>query len=121
MPARTAYLEFLHEQLAPLGEISSRAMMGGHIFYCGGVVFALVASNALYLKTDDVNRREFHERGLRAFRPYRDSETVMSYYEAPPEIFEDPEAMKHWCGGAVEAGRRTQRKKKSRGKRAAGR
>lgn len=38
------YIEFLKEWLAPLGEISARAMFGGHCLYCDGVVFALVAS-----------------------------------------------------------------------------
>lgn len=112
MPARNTYLEFLLEQLAPLGEISSRAMFGGHCLYCDGVVFALVANNALFLKTDDANRTGFEARGLRAFRPFEDQDAVMSYYEAPPEIFEDSDAMRDWCGGAVAAGRRAQARKK---------
>jgi len=29
----------------------------------------------------------------------------MSYYEAPPEIFEDPDAMRSWCAGSIDAGR----------------
>lgn len=114
MPARNTYLEFLLEQLAPLGEISSRAMFGGHCLYCDGVVFALVANNALFLKADDVNRGGFEARGLRAFRPFEDQDAVMSYYEAPPEIFEDSDAMRDWCGGAVAAGRRAQARKKAK-------
>ena len=116
MPARNSYLEFLLEQLAPLGEISSRAMFGGHCLYCDAVVFALVASNALFLKTDDANRAAFEARGLKAFRPFEDQDAVMSYYEAPPEIFEDSDAMQKWCGGSVDAGRRAQAKKKRKKK-----
>ena len=112
MPARNAYLEFLLEQLAPLGDISSRAMFGGHCLYCDGVVFALVANNALFLKTDDANRPAFEARDLRPFRPFEGQDVSMSYYEAPPEIFEDSDAMREWCGGSVEAGRRAQAKKK---------
>jgi DNA transformation protein and related proteins len=120
MPARNAYLGFLLEQMAPLGDISSRAMMGGYCLYCDGIVFALVARGALFLKADDVNRGAFTARGLKAFRPFEDQNASMSYYEAPPEIFEDPDAMREWCGGAVQAGRRAQEKKKgkARGKRA---
>ena len=116
MPARNSYLEFLFEQLAPLGEISSRAMFGGHCLYCDGVVFALVADNALFLKTDDINRAAFELRGLKAFRPFKDQDAVMAYFEAPPEIFEDSHAMQRWCGGSVEAGRRAQAKKKPKKK-----
>ena len=43
----------------------------------------------------------------------------MSYYEAPPEIFEDPDAMRSWCAGSVDAGRlaaeKRSPKKKSKG------
>lgn len=112
MPQKSnPYLEFLVEQMSPLGEITSRSMFGGYCLYCDGTVFALVANQALFLKADDENRGAFDARGLKAFRPFEGPET-MSYYEAPPEIFEDSDAMKHWCGGAVEAGRRAQAKKK---------
>lgn len=118
--ARNAYIEFLLEQLAPLGEITARAMFGGHTLYCNGTVFALVAANVLYLKADDENRSRFDARKLRAFKPFPDRDEVMSYFEAPPEIFEDPEAMHDWVGGSIEAGVRAARKKKSRKPRLAG-
>ena len=105
------FVEFAVEQFARLGTISARAMMGGWVLYSDGVVFALVASGALYLKGDSGNVPEFQARGLAAFRPFPDKEGTMSYYQAPPEIFEDAEAMLHWVGGAVEAGRRAGAKK----------
>ena len=114
MPAQHPFLEFLKEQIAPLGAIEARAMFGGYCLYCDGVVFALVANNQLFLKADDVNRREFETRRLGAFRPFDDQDVVMQYYEAPAEVLEDPEAMHRWCGGAVEAGRRAKSKKKGR-------
>jgi DNA transformation protein len=117
MPARNAYLEFLLEQLGPLGNMSTRAMMGGYCLYCDGIVFALVARNALFLKADDINRPAFQARRLKPFRPFEDQDAVMSYYEAPPEIFEDSDAMREWCGGSVEAGRRAHEKKKGKARR----
>ena len=105
------FVDFAIEQFAPLGEITSRAMMGGWCLYCDGVVFALAAAGALYLKGDAVNIPRFQARGLEPFRPFRDKEAAMRYFQAPPEIFEDPAAMRDWVGGAVEAGRRARRKK----------
>src|SRR4051794_36662875 len=99
MAAPNPYVEFLVDQFAPLGEIPSRAMFGGYTLYCDGTVFALVAGNVLYLKADDENRSPFTARGLRAFKPFDDRDEVMSYYQAPPEIFEDQEAMREWVGG----------------------
>jgi DNA transformation protein len=116
MPNRASYLEFLLEQLAPLGDVITRSMFGGHVIYCEGTVFALVANNALYLKADDHNRPAFEARGLEAFHPFEDANAVMQYYEAPPEMFEDPKALLDWAGGAVAAGRRAKAKKKPRKK-----
>jgi DNA transformation protein len=109
MRSRNPYVEFLTEQFQPLGEISARAMFGGYCLYCDGVVFALVAGNELYLKADEKNRDRFVERGLKAFQPFEDRSATMSYFQAPPEVFEDRDAMKEWVGGSVSAGRRASR------------
>ncbi len=106
------YLEFLIEWMAPLGEITSRAMFGGHCLYCDGVVFAIVAANALYLKVDDASRARFEALGLKPFRPFEDRPEVMQFYPPPAEFFEDPDAMESWGRAAVETGRRAQAKKK---------
>lgn len=120
MPTRNQYLDFLIEQFGLMGEITARSMFGGHTLYANAVPFALVDNNAVYLKADEHNRPEFEARGLRAFQPYPDKPGVMQYYQIPPEVFEDPDALKHWVGGAIAAGQRAQAKKKPR-KRARGR
>jgi len=107
-----SYLAFLIEQLSCLGNITIRAMMGGHTVYSNGVPFAIVARNALFLKADDHNRPAFEARGLKAFQPFPDKPGTMSYYEVPPEMLEDRAALEVWAGGALEAGRRAQAKKK---------
>lgn len=106
MPSKSdRYVEFVVEQLSPLGEITARAMMGGWVLYCDAVVFALVDDGALYLKGDAVNIPHFEARGLRPFQPFGDGMS-MKYYQAPPEIFEDERELRRWVGGAVEAGQR---------------
>jgi DNA transformation protein len=112
MPAPNPFLEFLQEQFSPLGDISCRSMFGGYCLYCDGVVFGLVANNEVFLKADDFNRPQFEARDLPAFRPFDDQDVVMQYYRAPAEIYEDADAMRRWCGGAVEAGKRARMKKK---------
>lgn len=105
------FLEYLAEQFKPLGEIHSRAMFGGHCLYCNGIVFALVAHQAVYLKVDAANRPAFEARGLAPFRPFADSEATMQYYPAPAETFESPEGLDEWAGGAVAAGQRSKAKR----------
>lgn len=114
MPSR--YLDFLIEQLSPLGEITTKAMFGGHCIYCDGLVFGLIANEALYLKADAENRPDFEARRLEPFRPFDDQAVTMSYYPAPPEIFEDAAARDRWVGGAIEASRRARAGKKPRAK-----
>ena len=62
------------------------------------------------LKADDVNRPDFEEAGLPAFKPFDDKPTIMQYYRAPAEVFENSEALDRWVGGAVQAGRRAKGK-----------
>jgi DNA transformation protein len=112
MPKPNPYIDFLVEQFEPLGEISARRLFGGHGVYCNGTIFAIVASGAVYLKADDVNIPLFEARGLKAFQPFEDQPGTMRYYEAPPEIFEDTDAMKEWVGGAIGAAERAKKPKK---------
>ncbi|SPE27366.1 conserved hypothetical protein [Candidatus Sulfopaludibacter sp. SbA6] len=117
MPNKKEYLEFVTDWLAPLGEISERGMMGGHVLYCDGVVFALVANNVLYLKADDVTRPRFEALGLGPFRPFPDNPGTMQFHLPPAEFFEDSEVMEEWGWAAVEVGRRAQAKRKPKGPR----
>jgi DNA transformation protein len=115
MAARSRYVEFVTERLSPLGEITSRAMFGGHTLYCDGVVFALIAADELFLKVDEVNRADFEAAGSRPFKPFEDQDSVMRYYSAPADLFESDEGVERWGRSAVEAGRRAQKKKRSSG------
>jgi DNA transformation protein and related proteins len=110
MAARSTYLEFITEQMAPLGRITSRPMFGGYCLYCDGIVFGLIASDTLYLKVDDVNRPEFEAVGAEAFRPFENQTQVMKYYTAPADLFESVDGLERWGRGAVEAGKRAQTK-----------
>src|ERR1700733_11147678 len=96
MAARNAYVDWMVEWLSPLGAITARSMMGGHVLYCDGIVFALVADGMLFLKADDETRPKFAALGLKAFRPFPDQPHGMSYYTPPPEFFEDADVMLEW-------------------------
>lgn len=114
MSATNQYLEFLQEWLSPLGEISARAMFGGHCLYCDGLTFALLAGNTLYLKADELSRAHFTDLGLRPFQPFPDKPEVMQYYPPPPEFFDNGEEMERWGRLAVEAARRAKARKGKR-------
>jgi DNA transformation protein len=112
VPTNTAYLAFVTDLLAPLGSIVARSMMGGHILYCDGIVFALISNNTLYIKADAQTRPHCEELGLKAFYPF-EGKASMSYYQPPAEFFEDETTMIEWGRMAVAAGRRANSRKKA--------
>lgn len=114
MGASNQYLEFLCEWLSPLGDITTRAMFGGHCLYCNGLTFALVSGNTLYLKADESTRGHFTALGLKPFQPFPDKPDVMQYYLPPPEFFDNSEEMERWGRLAVEAARRARDRKAKR-------
>jgi DNA transformation protein len=113
-----AYLDFILDWLSPLGEVTSRNMMGGAVLYCDGIVFALLSESTLYLKVDDQTRPRFQALGLAPFQPFPDNPGTMQYYPPPAEFFEDSDAMTQWGRAAIEVGKRASAKKKGKAKKA---
>jgi DNA transformation protein and related proteins len=111
MPNKREYMDFVTEWLSPLGDITTRSMFGGHVLYCDGVVFALVADHVFHLKVDDGTRAQFEALNLKPFQPFPDKPGTMQYFPPPPEFFEDPDTMKEWALAAIAAGKRAQAKK----------
>jgi len=110
MKPQPPFVEYVIEQFSTLGAPTARAMMGGWVIYIDGLVCALIADSELYLKGGANNIPAFDARGLKAFKPFEDQDLVMKYYQAPPEIFEDPAALREWVGGSLEASRRTKKR-----------
>ncbi|MEQ1858968.1 MAG: TfoX/Sxy family protein [Chthoniobacteraceae bacterium] len=118
MAKRSEFVDYILEQLAPLGEVTARSMFGGYGIYLDGRMFALVADDTLYVKVDDGNRAEFEREGLQPFRYARtDSEVaVMSYYQPPGAAIDDREALCAWAQKGVEAATRAAAKPRRRKK-----
>ena len=98
MAVSESYVTYVTEQLEGLGRLRSKRMFGGVGFYADGLFFALLVGSGLYLKVGDTNRGDFTARGMGPFRPYRDRPgCAMGYYEVPPDIVEDAEALVAWA------------------------
>ncbi|MEW4568349.1 TfoX/Sxy family protein [Tautonia sp. JC769] len=93
--------EFLGH-LSPFGDISSRAMFGGHGVYWRGMIFAIVYRDRLYLKVDESSKPDYLTRGMGPFRP-NERQTLKSYYEVPQDVLDDQEALLSWSGDAIRA------------------
>lgn len=115
MPQRSEFLEFVIGQMAGLGQITARAMFGGHGLYCNGLFIAIIADEQLYFKADAQSQPHFEARGLRRFEYQARGKTVqLMYYEAPTEVYDDARAMTEWgqlaLAAAVRAARPARRK-----------
>lgn len=102
-----ADLDWFRELLGGLGPISVRRMFGGAGFYADGRMVALEADGSLYLKTDPQTRARFAEAGGSPFVYDGKGKPVeMSYWTAPDEALDSPEAMRPWAMLALEAAMR---------------
>jgi DNA transformation protein len=100
-------VDALPDLLRGLGPIRVRRMFGGHGVYAGDLFFAIVADGVLYLKADAVSAPQFAARGLARFTYVKQGRTLsMAYYEAPGEVYDDPDEALHWGRLAVEAASR---------------
>lgn len=99
------------------GPCEARRMFGGYGIFHQGLMFGLIADGSLYLKADDETRELFSDEGCEAFSYYKkEKEYQLSYYLAPEEFFEDPDACLRWARLAFDAALRNPNKKSKRRK-----
>ena len=115
MAVSPEFLDYILEQLQPLGGVTHRRMFGGVGLSRHDLFFALIAQDTLYLKVDDANRAAFEAAGCEPFKPFG-GDKAMSYWSAPLDALEDPDALAEWAGKGIEAAARAKSKPKPRRK-----
>ena len=112
MSVTPSFRQFVLEQLQRvLPAIRAKSMFGGVGIYSEELFFALIDDETVYFKVNDTNRSDFEERGLGPFRPFGDEGETMQYYELPPDLLEDPDALRPWADKAVQVARQAKKKK----------
>jgi DNA transformation protein and related proteins len=107
--AGSALLDYLIDQLAPLGDVRGRRMFGGHGLYLGATMVAIIDDETLYLKVDAGNRAAFEAESMKPFTYVsRGQRIALSYWEAPAAVIEEPDQLQHWVREAAAAARRAQ-------------
>lgn len=111
--ANEGLIDWLTEELAPLGTLTNRPMMGGRTLYLDGTVFSIIADDELWFKADAFSDAAWDEAGCPRFT-YTMGEGrtgTMNYRRAPDDVHDDSEALLRWAALALEAGRRGPAKK----------
>lgn len=109
------------EAMAPLGIVTGRAMMGGRTLYCDGVVFAILADDALWFKADAVTDGAWDAAGAARFTHAKGEGQVgtMNYRLVPDDCHDDADALMRWAALALGAGARAAAAKRPRSAQAA--
>jgi len=99
--------DFVRELFDGLGGVQIKRMFGGAGVYADGVMFALLADEAIHLKTDEALQEELREEGSGPFlwtpeSGPRAGETVaMSYWRLPDAALDDPDLAVAWARKAL--------------------
>lgn len=120
--------EFVAELFAALGEVAIKRMFGGAGVYRDGVMFALLADDVIYLKSDATLRAQLEAEGGAPFvwvRPSDGREFDMGYVALPQTALDDADEASEWGRKALAvaraakaaSGARTQQKKAAATKR----
>lgn len=116
MAISAEYKSYIAELLSPLGAVEVKSMFGGAGAFLDGVMFAILA-DGLYFKVDDLNRPDYEQAGSEPFTYEKNGKAMqMSYWLAPDELYDDPDAMTIWARKAHDAARRSARPKAKSGR-----
>ena len=98
MAKSSPLLDYLVDQLAPLGEARGRAMFGGFGVYLDGLIIGIIAFDTFFLKTDETNRPSLKAAGAQPFAYQRGGESAVSttYWECPADVLEEPDRLREW-------------------------
>ena len=93
-----SFIDFVTDQLSEIENITSRRMFGGYGLYRNGLIFAIIADEELYFKSDDISLAQFENLGTKPFTYERDGKKYsMKYWKIPFDILEDKEELEKWC------------------------
>lgn len=102
MATSTDFLNYVLDQLAAWGDIDTKRMFGGVAFFRDGLAFAMVAKDVVYLKVDETNIDKFIAQGSTPLKPFKSDALVKSFYNVPPDVFEDSDVFIEWAKESFE-------------------
>lgn len=117
----SSFQDHLAALFAPLGNVVFRKMFGGLGIFKDGLMFALVAEDALYMKADDTTSPAYvaEASGPFVYAGMRGKAMPMPYWRIPERLLDEPEEFAEGARKAFAVAQRTQKPKKTGRKRKA--
>lgn len=113
MSVSDGYKAFVTELLGGLGSVRIRSMFGGGGVFLDDVMFGLIADETLYLKADDSTSAAYAAEGMMPFTYEKKGKaSVMSYWQVPDRLLDDPDEIVHWARDALAVAIASKRPKK---------
>ncbi len=91
------FLEYVLDQLSGWGNVYANRMFGGAALYQDDLAFGMIANDIVYLKVDNTNINKYLKEGSKPLKPFKNNATVLSFYNVPPDVFEDAEEFTEWA------------------------
>ena len=120
MPARSDYVDYVLEQLAPFGRVRAAPLFGDTSLRRGTAMFGAILRNTLYFVVDDATRPRYEAAGMAPFEydTKRGRVTIRRFYTLPQDLLEDSDELARWaeeaCGVAARKPRAARKKKSKR-------
>jgi DNA transformation protein and related proteins len=100
-----AFRAYALDQLSSVAGLRARPMFGGFGLYADDVFFGILAADALYLKVDESNRRDYERVKSEPFHPFENRPMSMSYYAVPLSVLEESSTLAVWAKRSVAVAR----------------
>ena len=100
--------DFLIDLFADFGPVTIRRMFSGIGISAGGVNFAMALRGGLYFRADEQTIPRFEAEGSTPFQYQTRAKTVtvVSYWQLPARLVDDPEELTVWARAALAAAER---------------
>jgi DNA transformation protein and related proteins len=122
--------DFLIDLFSDFGPVTIRRMFSGFGISADGINFALALRGGVYLRADEHSIPRFEAEGTKPFQYQTRTRTVtvVSYWQLPERLYDDPHELSEWARVAFAAAQRAalgkplrKRARKRAGKKAAAR
>jgi DNA transformation protein and related proteins len=110
------FLTFVIEQLDGVRRISSRRLFGGVGLYSDDHFFAIIDNDTLFFKVDAATAVRYKRRRMPPFHPMPDKPPMTGYYQVPPAVLEDRDALTDWALESVDVARKAPSRSRTRRK-----